>query len=280
MHILVVLVVMALPSCKAINNLIHDEDVVAKVGSSKLFRSELEAAIPSGISPEDSIAVASQYINSWASDQIYLQMAEMQLSKSEKDVSKELEEYRQSLLKYRYEQRYINERLDTVVTRKEINDYYNGHLDKFVLDAPIVKAKTLVIMKDSPNYETIRQDMSSTKAEDIAEADSLAYATAFMFTDWDGKWMDITTIAKEYGTDYVSLLSRMKDSYVEQEDESGRVIVTYIREMMKKGETAPEDYCSEWIRDIIISTRKHQLLTNLERELLDDAKAKESIVIY
>ena len=92
----------ALSSCRAISSFLGSDDVVAVVGSDKLYREDIESLIPKGLSSEDSLRLASQYINSWASDRVYLKIAEEQLSKSEKDVTKELEEYRRSLLKYIY----------------------------------------------------------------------------------------------------------------------------------------------------------------------------------
>ena len=46
--------VAALPSCKAISSLIHDGEVVARLGDHKLYRSELDDVIPKGTSPADS----------------------------------------------------------------------------------------------------------------------------------------------------------------------------------------------------------------------------------
>jgi len=40
-----------LPSCKAISSLIHDGEVVARLGDHKLYRSELDDMIPKGTSP-------------------------------------------------------------------------------------------------------------------------------------------------------------------------------------------------------------------------------------
>ena len=51
---------------------------------------------------------------------LFMDMAETELSKGEKDVSREIESYRRSLLKYRYEQKYVNQRLDTAVTEADI----------------------------------------------------------------------------------------------------------------------------------------------------------------
>jgi hypothetical protein len=99
------------------------DGVVARVGEHKLLRSELSAYIPAGVSPEDSLALAQQYINAWAEELLFLDIAESQLPKEELDVSRELEEYRRSLLKYRYEEQYINERLDTVISDDEVRKY-------------------------------------------------------------------------------------------------------------------------------------------------------------
>lgn len=269
-----------LASCRAIKDFVHDGDVVARVGQHKLYLTELEAFIPNGVSPEDSANLADQYIRSWAADQLYLDMASEQLSKSEKDVSRELEAYRNSLLRYRYEQRYVNERLDTTVTRNEIEEYYETHDDLFVLDIPILKARFLDIMEDSPNYETIRRMMSSNKYEDIAEADSLAYSSALRYADWSDRWIDAVTLAREFGTDYGTMLSKLSGSYIEMREERGDVKVAYVLDTRRAGTLAPLDYCEDRIRNIIISTRKQKLLTTLEQDLLENALSKENFIIY
>ena len=269
-----------LASCRAIKDFVHDGDVVARVGQHKLYLTELEAFIPNGVSPEDSANLADQYIRSWAADQLYLDMASEQLSKSEKDVSRELEAYRNSLLRYRYEQRYVNERLDTTVTRNEIEEYYETHDDLFVLDIPILKARFLDIMEDSPNYETIRRMMSSNKYEDIAEADSLAYSSALRYADWSDRWIDAVTLAREFGTDYGTMLSKLSGSYIEMREDRGDVKVAYVLDTRRAGTLAPLDYCEDRIRNIIISTRKQKLLTTLEQDLLENALSKENFIIY
>lgn len=278
--ILLCSLVALLASCRAIGNFVHDGDVVAEVGQHKLYLTDLEAYIPNDVTPEDSVRIADQYIRSWAAEQLYLDMASQQLSKSEKDVSKELEAYRNSLLRYRYEQRYVNERLDTTVTRSEIEAYYDAHNDLFVLDIPILKARFLDIMEDSPNYETIRRSMSSNKYEDLAEADSLAYSSALRYVDWSDRWIDAVTLAREFGTDYGTMLSRLSGSFIEMREDRGDVKVAYVLDTRRAGTLAPLDYCEDRIRNIIISTRKQKLLTTLEQDLLDNALSKESFIIY
>ena len=271
---------LCLLSCERISNFIHDDEVVAKVGREKLYRSQLENYIPSGLSSEDSTNLALQYIKSWATEKLFVGLAESQLSKSEKDVTKELEEYRNSLLRFRYEQRYLNERLDTVITYSEIETYYNGHKDLFVLDVPIVKARFLDIMNDSPNRERIVKRMSSSDYDDLVEADSLAYSSALKYFDYSDRWITAVALAKEFGTDYATMLSGLKNGYIEVDSGNGDLQVAYICDIRRGGTLAPIEYCEDRIRDIILSNRKHALFTDLERDLLDDALDKQNFVIY
>ena len=270
----------ALPSCKAIQSFIHDGEVVARLGDHKLYLSELESIIPNGISPEDSINLANLYINSWATDKAFQDIAEQKLSKEEKDVSKELDAYRQSLLRYRFEQRYIAERLDTSVTDKEVVDYYDGHRDNFKLERPVLKARFMKIAKDSPNLQKIRKLMSSEDVEDVIAADSIAFNSAQRYFDLSDKWMDAVTLAAEFGVDYVQMLSRKNGQFIEMPDGEDNLCVAYIADFVKAGETAPLDFCEGRIKDIIISGRKHKLLTTLEQDLIEDAKVKENFEIY
>lgn len=269
-----------LPSCKAISSLIHDGEVVAKLGDHKLYRSELDDVIPKGTSPEDSVNLANLYINSWVRDKAFMDIAQQRLSKEEKDVSKELEAYRQSLLRYRYEQRYVNERLDTTVSEKQITDYYDSHKESFKLERPILKARFLNIDKDSPNLAKIKKLMSSDNVEDVVAADSVAFNSARRYHDYSGEWIDAIKLAAEFGVDYVQMLSQRSGQFIQIPDGEDKVSVAFIVDYVKAGEIAPVEYCEDRIRDIIISGRKHELLTGLERDLIEDAKLRENFVIY
>ena len=278
--IMILIVLPAIWSCRAISSFLSDDEVVAQVGQDKLYRSHIDNVIPKGISSEDSTRLANQYINSWASEQVYLKIAEEQLSKTEKDVSKELEDYRKSLLKYRYEQLYVTERLDTSVTAEQVEEYYLAHQDKFVLERPVIKARYLNIDSDSPSLKPIRKKMSSSDANELVEADSLAFSSALKFTTWDGKWIDVAVLAREYSADYSQLLSRINKGWIEEVDTVGYMRLTYVSDMVTKGKVAPLEYCTENIRDIIVSARKQELIMNLEKDLLNDARENGQFVIY
>ena len=278
-----VIVLLAMTSCETVTSFVRElryGQVVAEVGSHRLYASELASYIPDSASPEDSTRLALQYINTWASDQLFTDVAERELSKSEKNVDSELEDYRHSLLKYRYEQKYVNQRLDTAVTKAQIEKYYDDHAENFKLSLPIAKAVYMNISADSPNLEIIKKKMRSDKPEARIEADSIAFSSAFRYTDFGDRWVDLVKLSREVGTDYGTLLSQVRDGYAELPDGNGNLNIVYFFSLMRAGQTGPVEYFEEQIRDIILSTRKQALLSRLERDLIENARNQENFVIY
>lgn len=284
--ILTAIVLASAASCKMVSQIqdtateLFSGEVVAKVGDHKLFRSQLENYIPAGASPADSAALARQWINAWAENLLLLDMAEEQLSDQEKDVTEELERYRETLLKYRYEQLYVDQRLDTLITEEETEKYYNNNSARFRLDRPVVKARYMIIPASSKSIKQLKKQMASDDIEENAKADSLASKVALKYVDASDSWMDIITLAQELGTEYRSLQSSIKQQFAEWKDDSDNLHIAYIAEMVPEGKTAPLEYCRKKVRDLILSERKHQVEVELEKNLLEDAVRNNKFVIY
>lgn len=276
----------ALVSCKTVNRLQENAtelfrgEIVAKVGNHRLHLSQLQKYIPSGVSAEDSAAFARQYIMGWAQDILMLDMAEEQLSSEEKDVTADLEEYRRNLLKYRYEQLYISQRLDTLVTDEEIAGYYERNAGRFRLERPVYKARYVIIPADARSLKAIREKMSSEDPLEVMEADSLASTVAIKYADQSDTWMDGMVLAGEAGVEYRLMTEGFRKQFAEITDEAGNMHVIYAVETVAAGNTAPIEYCSEHIKDLILSERKHNLEENLSKSLLEDAAKNNKFVIY
>ena len=283
---LVLIALMAAVGCQMVHRVsdtaaeLFGDAVVARVGEHRLMRSELAAYIPAGVSSEDSLALAQSYIKSWAEELIFLDMAEKHLSAEEKDVTKDLEDYRRTLLKYRYEERYINDRLDTLISDEAVRNYYREHMDKFLVDRPLLKVRYMVIPADSRSLKTIKELMSSDDAMDAIAADSLAFTAALRYVDSSDAWMAAILLARDLGTDEVSMMSALRNRTIELKGDDGLLRVAFVVDMVQKGNPAPLDYCEERIKDILLSARKHELVGGLERDLLNDALAKGKFVIY
>lgn len=268
------------PSCDWVSSIVHEGDVVAKAGAHKLYDTDIKAVIPSGLSPADSTALALQYINRWATEQLYQDIALKELDKADKDVSKELEDYRRALLKFRYEQSYINQRLDTTITETQVQKYFDTHKEQFTLQSPVIKARFAVIGAKSPYISQIRNYVSSDDDDGFESVDTLAVVSTLRYVDFGGRWVDASVVAREFGMDAQAFLSARRNGFVEKVDDSGNALIAYVRDIVQGGQTGPVEYYVDRIKDIILSTRKQALLSSLEEDLLKQAKASGEFEIY
>lgn len=262
---------LTLCACNAIGSLLHDGETVASVGDYKLYSSELAGYIPAGISAEDSTRLAESYIEAWTRDMKFIELAEKELSKEEKDVSRELEDYKRTLLRYRYEQKYINQRLDTAITAAQVEEYYEGHKEMFRLAAPVVKARFAVIPEKSSHLAALKKMMSEEEeGGSVVVSDSLAYAYAARYTDFKGQWTDLQELAAELGTEAKTLQNSLHKGFIQTKDADGNLQLAYVSDFVKAGDSAPVAYCTDRIRDIILSNRKQALSAALEQELMKE----------
>lgn len=275
-----ILVLASLSGCRFFGDVLHNEPLAAKVGSHELTMAALRDAVPDGLTPEDSAAFAERYINSWARDMLLMDRAEKSLSAEEKDVSAQLEDYRRTLLNHRYEQKYIAEHLDSLVTREEIEDYYAANREKFRLQNPVVKAYYFNISPRSKELQTILSGMTSTKEAQRAEADTLMRTASMRFVDYSANWVDAYVLAREFNTDVVTLLSSRKKEWIRLPDGLGHDNVAFLIDYVPDGSYAPVDYCTKRIEEIILSARKHALSAEFETKLIEEALESEQLIIY
>ena len=107
------LILSILSGCGYLSKTSPGDMEVAKVGDKLLLRKELAAVLPRGITKPDSINQSKFYIQRWVRQELMLKQAEENLTEDQKDVQRELDEYRTSLIIHRYQQQLINQKLDT-----------------------------------------------------------------------------------------------------------------------------------------------------------------------
>ena len=120
------MLVLALVSCQNSGNGKNDKPVAA-IYDKVLYQSDLQDILYDGISVNDSIVRTKAFIDNWIRRQLLIHQAENNLDKSELDCLKEIEDYRNSLIIYKYESLLISQNLDTVVSDDEIEKYVNDN---------------------------------------------------------------------------------------------------------------------------------------------------------
>lgn len=258
-------------SCTLYDSVTKGEKV-AQIGRAALYKTDIEKIIPKGMTGKDSAAIARQYIDSWAIKQLMLLKAQEQLPKQEKDVAQLLEDYRVQLLVFRYENKFVEERLDTIVTVREREEYYESHQDSFKGKNGVFKGRLVKMQNSSPNLQVMRKLAQEREIEGLEELEQLAYNSAYKYSNYDNNWVDLNVVAKETGVplDELQHLMEKQKGVVEVKD-TVYTNILQVLDYIAPGEVTPFEYNSGKIKEIIISRRKQELLTNLQRDILQDA---------
>lgn len=131
--------------------------VVAQVYSHKLYASEVQKQLPSGMTTDDSLAFAARYIDSWISEQLLLAEAENELSMRDKQFQKEMAEYRNSLIRNRYLEKVTSDTSAFYVTDNEVRATIAQARTNFVNEKEIVRLNYVKVAVKSPIKEKVKE---------------------------------------------------------------------------------------------------------------------------
>lgn len=247
---------------------------VARVYESYLYQNDLKDVVPPELRGKDSTRFVHNYIKSWAQNMLMVYKAEYNLPESQKHFERQIEQYRNDLLKHAYLEAYTAENLDTTVSDSVIIDYYQRNRDNFLLKENILKLRYLAIPEEAPHLEEIKQLFLSDDDADRAQLRdySLSYGRSFSLRDT--AWIKFARMAELVPVSTFEQEAFLEEnSYLELKEKE----VLYLVEIMDyrlKGSRAPLSYLKELIRNSVLNRRRLALVDQLEKNLLNDAMDK------
>lgn len=255
-------------------------DVVARALDKQLYRSDIAHLVQPGTSKEDSARIVKTYLTNWVREMLVVKKAEENLAEERKNVEKQLQDYRNSLITYAYEQELIRQKLDTVVTDAEIEAYYNANKSNFELRDNIIKVRYIKVNKKAPYLDRVKKWYKSDVPKDVQSLQSYCFQFADNFYMDDNTWLLFDDLLKEIPIEtYNKELFLQNNRFVEVEDSSSFYFVN-IKGFMVKNSASPLSFEKESIRNIILNKRKLELISKMKNDLYQDALNNKDFEIY
>lgn len=257
-----------------------EDKPVARVYDEFLYQKDLFDIVPDGATSEDSSELARQYINNWVEERLVLHLADMNLPEELKDVEKQLESYRSSLLRFTYQKEFIRQKLDTNVTANEIEAYYNKNQHNFELKDYIVQVIYIKMEKTAPKFEMVSRlyKLDGEENQKKLEEYCLQYAVN-SFLDRE-VWLYFDDLLKEVPVKTYNKERFLKNNrFVEMQDENYRYLLR-ILDYRLKDSTSPLSMEQEKIWNIIINQRKIKLIEKMKKDIYEDALTRNNFEIY
>jgi hypothetical protein len=257
-----------------------EEKPVARVHDKMLYLNDMRGIFPEGVSPEDSQQIAKNFIEKWIRNQLLLNKAELNLTETEKDVKEQIENYRSSLLIYKYEQSLLKQKLDTNISHKEVEEYFNQNPSNFLLTRNIVKSLYIKVPRSAPDLYKLRQWYRSDDPENIKNLEAYCFQNAEAYDYFGENWIDFNSlldrIPLQIGNPGNYLRYR---PYIEASDSSYHYFVR-IYSYALNGDPSPIELVHEDIEKIILNKRKIKLLNELENNIYFDSQNRGQFTIY
>lgn len=273
--IYIVLLASLLSACSLF---IDTSEPIAEVGSRVLTMEELAKNVPDYLDATDSAIWADDYIKKWIQRELLLLKAEENLKGDEKDVSKELEEYRNSLIVFKYKNELIRQKMDTIVKDEDIKKYFDEHRESFILNRNIVKAIYIQVPIQVSSPENLKELCSSNDPEKQARLNEYCMSYAKTYDRFNDNWVAADLVLRntpENITNQDHFLE--KNRFIESTDKEFYYIV-YIRDYRLAGQISPIEYVKNDIQNLILSKQKLEFLKQIEKDLykegLDNNKVK------
>lgn len=254
---------------------------VARVGETYLYLDELIGIVPPGTPKADSITRMDAYVNSWVRKQLLIRQAGRQIDINKAEVERKLLDYRYSLIAYEFQTYYIKQNLDTVVANSEIEQYYNEHLDNFVLKQNIVRATFLKVPQSAPRTKKIKDLIFSTKEKDVEELKSYCLSFAASYHLSDSSWMEFDELVK--GTPLVGIPDKVqflkRTPYYETNDEAYLYFLK-VDEYRISDNVSPLQFVRDDIVNVILNRRKVDLAKKLDEEVYSKAQENNEFELF
>ena len=266
-HILFFSIILLSLSCEREST----EVKLARFQNIYLNESHLINEIPLNLNKEDSAIFVKNYIHKWLVNQMIMDKSENMIPFEVTNVEKKINKYKMSLISYEFEQFYINKRLDTTINKSEINNYYESHLDDFVLNDYVVKCMYIKVPKNSKlvteiknnyflkNEKMVDQIMKTGQSEEAS-----LYYNPEEWVFFDDLLKQIPILEKYSKIDFI----KKKKKVVLEYNES--VYFINVFDYIIKNGTSPLSFEENKIKSIILNQRAKNIRKKLRLDLYND----------
>lgn len=270
-----------LVSCSSYFKKNEDASPLARVGDNYLYKEDLAIYMTQGMSKDDSISFANNFINNWATRQLLLSKARINLAEEKlKEFDVLVADYRTDLYTRAYKEALIARGSDTLVSNEQLAEFYEEEKDNFRLKERILRIRFTTLPKNFLNKQEVAERLKRFNESDISYLDSVGIQFKKLNFN-DSIWIRASRVAEEIpplaGENQERYLK--KSQFFELEDSIG-VYLGKIEEVKELNEIAPLSFISPTIRQVLLNRRRMNYLRKLETEIIDEAIKDKQFEVY
>ncbi|OAB75687.1 peptidylprolyl isomerase [Cochleicola gelatinilyticus] len=253
---------------------------IARVNQSFLYYDDIKDLISETTSKEDSTLIVTNYVNRWATQQLLLDQARINLPEEQlESYNKLVRDYKNELYTDAYKSNIVAQQLDSSVTVTEVERFYETNKENFKLNDPLYKVRYIHVPE---LYGNLAQAREMLKRFNDSDKKSLS-ALGIQFKGYnlnDSTWVEKSSLYRALPIlkDKESQVLK-KTNFTQLQDSLG-VYLVQIEDILATNDIAPLSFLQSTIEQIILNKRKLQLIKKLEKDITQDAIKNSNFEIY
>ncbi|ALJ06655.1 peptidylprolyl isomerase [Pseudalgibacter alginicilyticus] len=279
-HIFLVLLVVVVNSCDFYKET-DDRVPVARVNDSYLYQDDLIKLVSESTTKEDSTLMVQSFINRWATQQLLVDGALLNLSETKQaEFSKLVEQYKNDLYTKAYIEALVKKNLDTAVNKEEAEAYYEQNKEVFKLNEELIKLRYVHVDENIIDFQDIKTRFQRFNNADKKQLDSIAIQFKSYSLN-DSIWVKVSQVITKIPAVTIENKNELlkKSNFIQLKDSLG-VYLMQINDVLLRQDTAPLEYVKPTINQIVINKRKLELIRELEKDITKDAIKNKQFEIY
>lgn len=253
---------------------------LVEVAGNFLYKEDLQAVMPIGLSQKDSTAFADEYIRNWAEDELLYQKAEGNIPDNVK-IDERVAAFRKALVMHMYEEELVNQELGNTVSDEEVEAYYRQNSGMFRAGQPYIQGLFMKVPLTASQLSKVRGWYKRNTQDAIDNLSKYGIGNAVSYEYFYDRWIPLSDIAvklplKALDTDR-DYLNRNRN--VEVRD-TAFCYFLHVENFLSEGEQLPLEYARSEIKEILINLKRVDFINRMKQDLYKEASEDNDIVYY
>lgn len=253
---------------------------LARVNQSYLYLEDILDLLGPNMTAQDSALVIQNQINKWATQQLLIDQAKINLSLDlQSDLEQLIQQYRTDLYTESYKGKIVAAQLDSVIDPQEMQAFYELNRENFKLNEALVRCRYIHLDEQFLAKNEVKEALKRFDSSDRE-----------LLQDWrlqfksvnlnDSLWVRQERLIEQIPALKGKNLEALKNVKINQFQDSLGLYLLKIEGLLNRNDVAPLAYVAPTIRQIILNRRKQELTLKLEKDIAKDAIRNKTFEIY
>lgn len=257
------------------------EQAVARIGEEYIYFNDIEGITGESITKDDSLNIVRSYLDQMARQKLLYKQALKNInSEQQMQLNKLVEQYKSDLLVKIYYENLMKNKIDTIVTHRQMVAYYNENKENFKTHQSLIQMRYIQISKNHPNFESVVTKFKNFQKKDIPYWQNTQLQLISSALN-DSIWIDMNQVYQKLPF----LNPDNKSNFIVPQklsihEDSLEVYYLKINNVIEPNQITPFEILKPTIKEILLNQRQQQFIKQFEKDIIKDAIKNNTYEIY